>query len=896
MGDPGGPAKRRTPVPGTPEAVAGEARWRRLSPLLDEVLDLGPEARARRLAELAREDPSLAAELSDLLARQDAVDRSAFLEGQALDAAATLAGRTVGAYTIDRSLGQGGMGSVWLARRSDGRFEGLAAVKLLNLALLGRAGAERFRHEGSILARLSHQNIARLVDAGVVEGQPYLILEYVEGEHIDRWCDARGLGVAARLRLFLGVLDAVAHAHANLILHRDLKPSNILVTADGRVKLLDFGIAKLLDDPASAAGSSELTEAAGRPLTPEFASPEQLRGEPLTVASDVYSLGVVLHRLLTGAPPRGRAADAGDPLPASTAAADRELGRRLRGDLDAILGKALKASADERYPVVTAMAEDIRRHLDGRPIQARPDSTWYRARKFVLRNRWKVAATSAALLLVLGAGALALWQGRVAARERDRTLVQLERAQAAVAFVETMISEAAPAGEKLTLEELLDRSERLALAALRNRPEQQAVILNTLGSYYLSLGNHAKAETLLRRAQEVIRHSSDVSLRAEVECNHALAVAGSGRAQAAQVEAARRSIETWLSRADVEPEIALECERYLSEIGYMTDDAAGALQHALRAEALLRDVQRPTPGLEAGVHAELGYAYYLAGRNDEADREYGESLRMFREQGREDAPGAIAVLNNWGLASFGAGDVKRALELGEEDLRLAARRGAAPPPYAVNNHAVALQMLGRDREALVEADSAVRVARQARETPFVVGALATRAGALAGLGRLDAAERALAEASSLGAGLPPESFAVVGLVARQARIAWLQGRYQRALDAIQPTIALLERRGTRNAALGRLLRARAEIQWKLGDRASAERDARNALEISQQLQKGKPHSLYTGQSWLLLARLRLDQGDAQGARAAARNAVEHLSDQLGDGDPDTRAARELAGP
>jgi serine/threonine-protein kinase len=745
MGDPGGPAKRRTPVPGTPEAVAGEARWRRLSPLLDEVLDLGPEARARRLAELARDDPSLGAELSDLLARQEAVDRSAFLEGQALGGAATLAGRTVGAYTIERSLGQGGMGSVWLARRSDGRFEGLAAVKLLNLALLGRAGAERFRHEGSILARLSHQNIARLVDAGVVEGQPYLILEYVEGEHVDRWCDARGLGVAARLRLFLGVLEAVAHAHANLILHRDLKPSNILVTADGRVKLLDFGIAKLLDDPVSAAGSSELTEAAGRPLTPEFASPEQLRGEPLTVASDVYSLGVVLHRLLTGAPPRGRAADAGDPLPASTATADRELGRRLRGDLDAILGKALKASADERYPVVAAMAEDIRRHLDGRPIQARPDSTWYRVRKFVLRNRWKVAATSAALLLVLGAGALALWQGRVAARERDRTLVQLERARAAVAFVETMISEAAPAGEKLTLEELLDRSERLALAALRNRPEQQAVILNTLGSYYLSLGNHGRAES-------------------------------------------------------------------------------------------------------------------------------------------------------WALASFGEGDVKRALELGEEDLRLAARRGATPPPYAVSNHASALQMLGRNREALEEADRAVRVARQDRETPFVVAALATRAGALAELGRLDAADRALAEAASLAAGLPPESFAVVALASRQARIAFLRGRPQGALAALQPTIALLERRGMRNATLGRLLRARAEIRRRMGDRAAAERDARSALEISQQLQGGKPRSLYTGQSWLLLARLRLDQGDAEGARAAARSAAEHLSDQLGDGDPDTRAARELAGP
>ena len=281
-----------------------------LRAMLDEALELDPPEREALLARLRATDPERAAVLDRLLAAEADLDASRFLLGPVLgDEEASvpgLAGRRLGAYTLERPLGQGGMGTVWLARRSDGRYEATVAVKLLNLALLDPIGGERFRREGTVLARLNHPHIARLLDAGVMEsGQPYLVLEHVQGERIDRYCDARRLAPDQRIALFLDVLSAVAQAHANLVVHRDLKPSNILVTSDGSVKLLDFGIAKLLEAEAPAAEASTLTNVGGRVLTPEYAAPEQVAGEPITTATDIYALGVLLYFLLAGRHPTG---------------------------------------------------------------------------------------------------------------------------------------------------------------------------------------------------------------------------------------------------------------------------------------------------------------------------------------------------------------------------------------------------------------------------------------------------------------------------------------------------------------------------------------------------------------------------------------------------------------
>ncbi|HET6778975.1 MAG TPA: serine/threonine-protein kinase, partial [Gemmatimonadales bacterium] len=356
----------------TTRPVLDRERWLSLQPYLDQVLDLAPDERSRWLDALSTESPELAEDLASLLAGEAAAERSGFLD-QPLDV--TLAGHEFGAYRLERPLGQGGMGTVWLARRSDGRFQGVAAVKILNLALLSAVGQERFRQEGSVLARLTHPGIARLLDAGLSgAGQPYLVLEYVEGFAIDEFADRNRLTLEGRIRLLLQVLAAVGHAHANLIVHRDLKPSNILVTADGTVKLLDFGIAKLLDDGTGERGT--LTAESGRMLTPEFAAPEQVRGDRLTTAADVYSLGVLLYLLASGRHPTAEGCTT--PVDGIRALLEVEPARLGLGDLDNILDKALRKFAGDRYPTVAALADDLERYLRHEPVSARPHSRLYR--------------------------------------------------------------------------------------------------------------------------------------------------------------------------------------------------------------------------------------------------------------------------------------------------------------------------------------------------------------------------------------------------------------------------------------------------------------------------------------------------------------------------------------
>jgi len=420
--------------------VVDKAQWLRLSPVLDEILDCDGAARAQRLAALRDKDPMLADEIEAQLEELADMDRDAFLERPALMREASMAGRTVGAYTVERELGQGGMGSVWLARRTDGRFEGLVAIKFLNAGLTARGGPERFAREGSILARLAHPNIARLLDAGVASAgtQPYLVLEYIDGVTIDRYCDAHKLDHAARVRLFLDVLAAVAHAHNRLILHRDLKPSNILVNAAGEVKLLDFGIAKLLDDATVPAAATEITQAAGRAFTLQYAAPEQLQGGDVTTATDVYALGVLLYVLLGGTHPTNanttapldqmRAVIETEPKrlsdavlrhgTAGSAAVKLKLSRALRGDLDNIVVRALKKSPTERYANAALLADDLRRYLNNKPVTARPDAVSYRVAKFVRRHRLSVAAGAVvATALTVGIG-VALWEANEAQRQR----------------------------------------------------------------------------------------------------------------------------------------------------------------------------------------------------------------------------------------------------------------------------------------------------------------------------------------------------------------------------------------------------------------------------------------------------------------------------------------------
>ena len=511
-------------------ATLSPQRWQELSPYLDHALALNEDEREAWLESLHTEKPEIWEWLQRLLKSHREAAEEHFLEqSPPIPTEPSAAGQSVGAYTLISLLGEGGMGSVWLAERNDGRFERQVAIKFLRFSLAAGGGVERFKREGRILGQLSHPHIAELIDAGVTEkGEPYLVLEYVEGKPIDEYCDNRRLDVDARIRLFLDAADAVSHAHTSLIVHRDLKPSNVLVRNDGEVKLLDFGIAKLLGDDTGPAEATMLTLEAGAALTPQFAAPEQITGAPVTTATDVYALGVLLYLLLTGQHPAGgsthsaadlvRAIVDTEPIRASvfvSAGPDSaevaegrgttpdRLSRQLRGDLETIIGKTLKKNPAERYSSVAALADDLQRYLKHEPISARPDSLTYRANRFIRRNRLAVALTSVALVAVMAGGAGTLLQARTARRQRDAAIRERDRANRVTEFMTGMFKASDPTEtnrQDVPVREVLDKASDEISTTLSKDPEVQSEMMSAIGNVYLNLGIYPQARKALEQA------------------------------------------------------------------------------------------------------------------------------------------------------------------------------------------------------------------------------------------------------------------------------------------------------------------------------------------------------------------------------------------------------------
>lgn len=535
--------------------------WREVSGHLDRGLELAGAERTAWLEALHARDPKLAPLVEQLLSEHAQLEREGFLDHAAIAPdAIRLRGQKFGAYTLREPIGEGGMGSVWLAERSDGRFERRVAIKFLGLSVAAGDGAERFAREGKFLGQLAHPHIAELIDAGVgPAGEPYLVLEYVEGEPIDAYCDRHELDVRARLRLFLGVLHAVAAAHAHLIVHRDLKPSNVLVREDGAVKLLDFGIAKLLED-ASAPGGAALRTLAGGALTPRYAAPEQLTGGAITTATDVYSLGVMLYLLLTGQHPVGsdaqstvqlvkaivdteppRASDVASTdarLAARRGASPEKLRRELRGDLDTILGKALKKNPQERYASVAALAGDLRRYLSHQPITARPDQLAYRARKYARRHRLGVAIAAALVLLLAGFSLIQARELRRITRERDRA----DRIAEFMSGIFKLSDPNEHAGQAVTARDILDKAADDIHGNLGQDPELRAQMLHVMGRAYLNLGLFSRAERLFREGIRASQTSGGANSRDTLTMTHDLAWAVLQQGRVAEAKSIERKL------------------------------------------------------------------------------------------------------------------------------------------------------------------------------------------------------------------------------------------------------------------------------------------------------------------------------------------------------------------
>jgi len=534
-------------------------RWAILEPLLDEALDLTPEQRAPWLEALSRSDPGVAAELNALLTGEASAEHDGFL---ARPLSLTLEGIEIGPYTLETPLGHGGMGSVWLARRSDGRYEGKAAVKLLSLSLLTTAGQERFRREGSLLARLTHPAIARLLDAGVSQtGQPYLVLEYVDGQRLDVYADSHNLSQEDRIRLFLRVLEAVGHAHANLIVHRDLKPSNILVTPRGEIKLLDFGIARLVNNDLD--GSAVVTMEGSRAFTPQYAAPEQVRGGAITTATDVYALGVILYQLLSGKHPT--TADGGTPAEVVRSILEVEPAPLSPRDLDSVVQKALQKEVAERYQNVDSFGDDLERFLRHEPVSVARDRTPRRALKFIQRHLVGVAISAIILAVLVSATVISLRESREARRQRDAALESRRRADAQAEFALLLMSQVPD--RPIGLREILDRTRN----AIEHQFSGDSLFLSSallqLSAQYAELDVKVRG-ALLARAESIAVATHDTLRLAEVRCNQGDNLRLNGkRPEADALLRNAGAIAARLHDPDVEATCLLYRAEYENEVG-----------------------------------------------------------------------------------------------------------------------------------------------------------------------------------------------------------------------------------------------------------------------------------------------------------------------------------------
>ena len=564
-----------------------------LSRLLDEGLDLDVSARSAWIAALPESEAHLVARLRELLAASDR--RTGFLSSiPALEGASdghratARAGEVVGAYRLVREIGRGGMGEVWLADRADGTFRRQVALKLPHLAW-GAGLAERMARERNIGALLEHPDIARLYDAGVdALGRPYLAFEYIDGQPLNVWCESRALSIRERLGLFVQVSVAVAYAHGRLVVHRDLKPSNVLVTPDGRPHLLDFGIAKLLDD--TVPDDAGLTQRQGRLMTPYYASPEQFVGEAITVQSDVYSLGVLLHELLTGrlpiVPRRGTLAALeeavlkGDVPLASSQVEDRATARQLRGEIDAILAKAMQRQPGRRYATVDALVRDVERHLHGETVSARPDSTAYRLRKAVRRHRAAAVAVSAFMLAVLVGGGGALVQA-------GRANAEAERARLVKEFVIDIFDTEGDAGGALSqapAQALLDRGAKLIDGKFTGQPLLEAELYGAVGRMYFNVSNFERAiEFGQRRVKALELARAPAAMLSDAELDLGAACQGLDRWQDAEAH-----FRQALSLAKGDAELQVRARTALAYVlVFSRDDYQAGARELDAAEALL---------------------------------------------------------------------------------------------------------------------------------------------------------------------------------------------------------------------------------------------------------------------------------------------------------------------
>jgi serine/threonine-protein kinase len=907
-------------------------RWKLVEDLLQSALELAPERREEFLLQACEGDSALIDEVRSLLTSYRRAGD--FLESPAVEVAArslaseaepsgtsTLAGQVISHYRLLKVIGRGGMGSVWLAERCDGRFERKVAIKFIHLAVLDEVSAERFKREGAILGRLAHPQIAELIDAGITPtGEPFLVLEYVEGQPIDAFCDQSKLTVEARILLFLDVLSAVQHAHSNLIVHRDIKPSNVFVSRAGQVKLLDFGIAKVLADEQNAASPSALTLDAGAMLTPRFAAPEQFSGGAITTATDIYTLGVLLFLLLTGQHPAGsgpisaaeliktvvdeeptRASDAitksSTEVAANREATVEKLRSQLRGDLDTIIAKAIKKTPSERYLSVAAFAEDLRRFLKHEPVLARPDSIRYRGAKFVRRHRFAVAAAVVAFIaLTAGVTGLVIQDRKIRA-ERDFALRQLVRVDQHDDFLDFLLSDAAPSGKPFTVNNLLDRAQRIL--ARQTPSPAQIDLLEWIGVDYSSQDQHGQARPILERAYALSRQSSDPSVRASGSC--ALAV---GLARDEDLDRAESLIREGLRGLPEDPQYALDrisCLRKGSEVSRQRGETTVAVNRMELARQVLRASPFDTNEFEMSNSLDLAAVYSDAARDQEALAEFQRAGSLMTSLGRDETETAVVLYNDWAVELDQVGRPLEAEKLFRRviDISRDSDSEDAVSPMVLNNYARVQRELDHLPKAADYAERAYDKAVKTGDELVMSQSLLERSRIYIAQHNVARAESMLAQVEPrLRKTLPPGHYAFAALDNQHGLIAMENRDFKSALrlfDAAIGTIqAAVKAGGQGGYTLPSLYVERSAADLALKQLNQSNADADLALAAMHPDKQSNDISRNLGQVYLAQARALAAEGKAADSRAAAARALAQLEGSVGAEHPDTVSARQLA--
>jgi serine/threonine-protein kinase len=878
--------------------------WHALSKYLDEALDLPEPERTVWLRRLRNADPALAAKLTHLLEARAQPGYSEFLEAPLSSLAgaaspATLIGKRVGAYVIEAEIGRGGMGSVWRARRDDGRYEGFVAVKFVHAARIGQAADERFRVEGKLLGKLDHPNIGRLLDAGMLDGtQPYLVLEYFEGEQIDAYCERHELNVEARVRLFLDVLAAVGHAHSHLIVHRDLKPANILITREGSVKLLDFGIAKLLDaDDASLA----VTQSRAVPLTPQYAAPEQLLGQPVTTATDIYALGLVFYVCLTGSHPvPARTRSNADllrsvltdepPRPSEVAAGAGIERRALEGDLDNIIGKALKKNPSERYASAGAFADDLTRFLCHEPVSARADTLPYRIVKFARRNRGAVIAGILVAIALIGVSIFALINLFEARAQRDLAQFEATHAGAQNELTEFLLGDSLSQAPREIIAQRLDRARTLIRRRFADDPRIQADLLIGLSGRYIDAGDIKGGSEVMNEAEAISRRLDDPSLNADIACGKAQDAVEVGNLKLAhEQETVGRDNIRRLSL--VSPGMLAECAMataYIAEREGNYALATGAMSGAMES---LEKAHMGRSSRYTSIAHEYARSLTFSGRYREAWAAEQSVMTIVREVGRDDSDAYYAMVNVASTALIEGGEPRKALELLDATIEKARKStaGAELPFYLEASRLIARSAAGipgtEERGLMQAADQAEKQGLASAVATYRVDAIRA---ALDG-GDVAAADADWAKISPMESKYladPAWQRDAKRLLLAHARLNLAKHDLAAAADEVVMAAGLdSPSQQANDPEWEHILVLRGEIELAQQSYDAADTDAQAAVTRARLEAVDPNSSARIGEALILRGRCESAMGNKAAAAASAREALPHLQQNLDPSDP-----------